>query len=237
MVNMLKLGRSFFLALLMFLAAAGATVLTPRHAYGPDTKIDKLEDQVPKVFGDWRSEENGGAMIINPQAAQQLDSLYSDTLSRTYVNSKGERIMLSLAYGRLQSRELQVHKPEVCYVAQGFQIGPLTKTDIAGPNQSIPVMRLTARQGKRVEPITYWIRSGDDLVRGWFEQNKSRMSAGFKGVINDGFLVRVSSISTVESAAYIYQEQFIIELLKAIRPEHQQMFLGAAFLQHSISKK
>ena len=223
---MFKLGRPSFLALLMLLAATAAFVLKPRHAYGPDIKIEKLEDQVPKAFGDWRAEENGAALVINPEVEQKLNALYSDTLSRTYVNLKGERVMLSLAYGRLQNRDLQIHKPEVCYVAQGFQIGPLTKTDIASPNQTIPVMRLTAQLGKRVEPITYWIRSGDDLVRGWFEQNKARITSGFKGVINDGFLVRVSSISNDQLAAYNTQENFIQDLLFAIRPEHKQMFLG-----------
>lgn len=223
---MFKLGRSTILGVMMLLAAASAAVLTPKQAYGPDTKIEKLENQVPKAFGDWRAEENGSSLVVNPQVEKLLDDLYSDMLSRTYVNKKGERIMLSLAYGRLQSRDLQVHKPEVCYVAQGFQIGGLTKTDIIQPNQSIPVMRLTAQLGRRVEPITYWIRSGDDIVRGWFEQNKTRLSAGFKGVINDGFLVRVSSISTDQPAAFATQELFIKDMLAAIKPEHKPMFLG-----------
>jgi EpsI family protein len=223
---MFQLGLSSILALLMFLTAAGAAVLTPKHAFGPDIKIDALSDQVPKAFGDWRIQENGGVNIVSPDVAEKLNELYSDTLSRTYINPRGDRIMLSLAYGRLQNRDMQVHKPEVCYVAQGFQIGPLIKVDIAGPNQSIPVMRLTAQLGKRVEPITYWIRSGDALVRGWFEQNKIRITSGFKGVINDGFLVRVSSISADEKSAYLTQEMFIKDLLTSIKPEHRQMFLG-----------
>ncbi len=214
--------------LMMLAAAAAAPLLRPTTSLGSEQSNIDLATMVPTTFGDWRTDETNTSLVVNPEVAEKLNKLYSDTLTRTYINGKGERIMLSLAYGRNQNRELQVHKPEVCYVAQGFQIGPLTKTDISTGNLTIPVMRLTAQLGKRVEPITYWIRSGDDLVRGWIEHNKSRISAGLRGVINDGLLIRVSSISTDEPKAYITQELFIKEMLLVIKPEFRQMFLGNA---------
>jgi EpsI family protein len=223
---MMKIGRSQILALLMFLTAACAVLLTPRQASEPSIKIDKLEFQVPKAVGDWNAVEGGAALIVNPETEKKINTLYSDTLSRTYVNSKGDRIMLSLAYGQNQSRELQIHKPEVCYVAQGFQIGHMTKINILSQSINIPAMRLTAKLDRRIEPITYWIRSGDDLVSGWYEQNKSRILAGLRGEINDGMLVRVSSISSDEINAYLTQEIFIQDLLKAMDPKYHHMFIG-----------
>lgn len=223
---MMKFPQSSLLALLMLLAAASAAVLQPRHPYWPEAKLVKLEALVPKSFGDWHAEENASTLVVNPQVSEELEAVYSDTLARTYINQRGERIMLSLAYSQIQSRALQVHKPEVCYVTQGYQIGTLTKVNISAANRSIPVVRLTARLGKRVEPITYWIRSGDDIITSWLEQNKTRIIASFKGVIPDGFLVRVSSISTDDSSAYAAQELFIKDLLAAIKPEYQKMFLG-----------
>lgn len=59
---------------------------------------------------------------ITPELANNLDKLYSQTLTRTYINNDGYRIMLSVAYGenQLSSDVTQVHRPEFCYVAQGF---------------------------------------------------------------------------------------------------------------------
>lgn len=220
--------RPAVIGLLMLMAAAIAFIFTPRHFTSSVSRSGRqLESIVPKAFGEWRMDENASVQVIDPQSSKKLEVLYTDTLTRTYVHKNGAHIMLSLAYGSNQSRDLQIHKPEVCYVSQGFQIGALTKVDILGRGQSIPVMRITAQLGKRVEPITYWIRSGDDLVRGWYEQNKSRISAGLRGNINDGLLFRVSSISADETAAYRVQEVFIKDMLAAIDQSHRHMFLGS----------
>lgn len=48
--------------------------------------------------------------VVNPQTQELLDKLYSQILTRTYVNAKGYRIMLSLAYGSDQRGALQAHK-------------------------------------------------------------------------------------------------------------------------------
>jgi len=219
--------RTIVLGSMMLGASLASLALTPKAAKRSALSV-KLADQVPSSFGDWRIEESGSRMIVSPEVAQMLSDLYSDTLSRTYINAAGERIMLSLAYGSNQGRELQVHKPEVCYVAQGFQLRSSKKTDLVISQQSVPVMQLVAVLGKRTEPITYWIRSGDRLVRGWYEQNVNRISAGLQGVVNDGFLVRVSSISDDSEKAFALQKRFIGDMLTALPPEHKQMFLGTA---------
>ena len=218
-------GRTIFLGLLMAAASLASIALTPKLV-PTSTVVVKLSDQLPLTFADWQTEPDSGRQVVSPQVEKTLATLYSDTLSRTYVNSKGERIMLSLAYGANQGRDLQVHKPEVCYVAQGFLLNSMAKAQIGVGNQSLPVMHLVAVQGRRNEPITYWIRSGDSLVRGWYEQNKARISAGLNGVINDGFLVRVSSISSDDNAAFELQQRFINDMLQAIPTEHKHMFLG-----------
>jgi len=201
-------------------------MLKPTATLSIDTPIVKLEDQVPRHFGEWQALDEGLSQVVSPQVERRLEIFYADTLSRTYQNANGDRIMLSLAYGRIQNRELQVHKPEVCYVSQGFQIKGLQKADLDLGTTTLPTMRLIAVQGARHEPITYWIRSGDEVVRGWYEQNRARISAGFRGIINDGLLVRVSSISDDSARAFEVQERFIRDLLLAIQPAHQYMFLG-----------
>ena len=58
--------------------------------------------------------------MVNPQTQELLDKLYSEVLTRVYVNASGYRIMRSLAYGFDQRGAMQAHMPEVCYPAQGF---------------------------------------------------------------------------------------------------------------------
>jgi len=110
------------IGLCMFVAAGMALALKPTAKVadaGP--KID-LEVLIPKTFGDWKMDETIVPLMANPSRKALIKKIYSQTLSRTYINSSGDRIMLSIAYGGDQSDNMSVHKPEVCYPAQGFQI-------------------------------------------------------------------------------------------------------------------
>jgi EpsI family protein len=82
-----------------------------------------LETAVPRGFGEWTELLDQKAQVVNPQTEELLRQLYSQVLSRTYVNKDGYRIMLSMAYGDDQRGGLQAHRPEVCYPAQGFKLG------------------------------------------------------------------------------------------------------------------
>src|SRR4030065_72730 len=75
-------------------------------------KID-LEVLIPKTFGDWKIDETIAPLIANPEQEAMINKIYNQTLTRTYVNPKGERIMLSIAYGGDQSDSMAVHKPEI----------------------------------------------------------------------------------------------------------------------------
>lgn len=185
-----------------------------------------LETITPNDFGDWKVDGGTVVGIVNPQQKEVLDSIYSQTVSRTYVNSAGRRIMLSLAYGADQSHEKQVHKPEVCYPAQGFKIIEKSKSTLVTSSGEIPVMRLTAQLGGRTEAITYWIRIGDDIVRGVFEQNKARVTYGFKGIIPDGLLYRVSEINGDTEQSYLLQEQFVRDFIAALNADSRHFFIG-----------
>jgi len=155
-----------------------------------------------------------------------LEELYSETLSRVYVNAKGSAVMLSLAYGANQSRDLQIHRPEVCYSAQGFQLLNSAKTNLLTVAGIVPAMQLVAKQSQRIEPITYWVRIGEKVVRGNLEQGFARVGYGLRGVVADGILFRVSSISTDTKDAYVTQKQFIDDLLRAVPASTKNYLLG-----------
>jgi EpsI family protein len=219
--------RKFALSVGMVGAAAAAYGLKPRTILSKAPVGSKLNDDIPMAFGAWRVDNSVGNTVVNPETQEKLDELYSETLSRVYVDGANRRMMLSLAYGRNQSKAVQIHKPEVCYVAQGFQLSTTFKGSVKTDLGVVPVMRIVATLGRRIEPITYWIRSGDDIVSGWYEQNKSRILAGLRGTIHDGLLIRVSSISPKSVEAFEAQDRFVNELLRSIPSTRREMFLGS----------
>jgi len=214
------------IGLAMLVAAGLAVALTPRLKLADQGPMVSLEAMIPKQFGEWKLEETMASLIVSPDVQALLDSIYSQTLTRNYVNDKGERIMLSIAYGNDQSYSSQVHRPEMCYPAQGFEIKSMSKDSIDFSGAKLPVMKLVATQGPRIEPITYWVMIGDSAVRGNMEQHFARLKYGLTGKIPYGLLVRVSTISANESESYRTQEQFVRDMLGAVPPEYHKVLTG-----------
>jgi len=214
----------FAAAALMFLASIAAPLLKPVHAEGA---APVLESMVPSAFGDWSIDPTIVPVPPTAEAQAKLDRIYSQTVSRTYVNSRGERMMLTVAYGGDQSDALKAHRQEVCYTAQGFTIHDLHSADVAVPGASIPATRMLAVRDDRFEPVTYWFTMGDRVVRGRLQRLATQLREGFAGRVPDGMLVRVSSISTNAKAAYAAQQAFIGELLAAAAPGDRVRLAGA----------
>lgn len=211
----------------MFGAAGLAVALKPTVRIadaGP--KID-LEVLIPKTFGDWKIDETIVPLIANPEQEALIKKIYSQTLTRTYVNSQDDHIMLSIAYGGDQSDSMAVHKPEVCYPAQGFQILKNTSGMFSTGNGDIPVKRLVAIQGQRIEPITYWTTVGDTVaISSDLKWKLEQIKYGLTGKIPDGLLFRISSIQADEHAAYKVQDKFSRDLLDALTPKAKERIIG-----------
>lgn len=218
--------KAVFLLALMVGASGAAVGLRPTIKMVEQGKNVDLETIVPQSFGEWKVDAQAGVLLINPVQQEELNLLYSQTISHTYINRQGTRIMLSLARGGDQSRELQVHRPEVCYAAQGFQVAALTKIDVDFDSRKIPAMRLVSTLGNRIEPVTYWVRIGDSVVRGNIEQGFARLSHGLRGYIADGLLFRVSSIDSNTNSAYSDHEEFIRQFLAAVPEQQLPMLIG-----------
>ncbi|HSW83928.1 MAG TPA: EpsI family protein, partial [Usitatibacter sp.] len=158
----------------------------------------------------------------------KLDRIYSQTVSRTYVNAAGGHMMLTVAYGGDQSDALKAHRQEVCYTAQGFTIHDLHADELAVKGGSIPVVRMLAIRDERSEPVTYWFTMGDRVVRGRLERLAVQLREGFAGRIPDGMMVRVSSISTDPGAAYAAQQAFVAALAASMPPAERARLAGVA---------
>src|SRR5262245_27407426 len=209
---------AFALAGLMFAASIGAVALRPGTKVSAERPALSLDATVPREFADWREAPQTQVQVVNPQTQELLDKLYSEILSRVYVNSGGYRVMLSLAYGSDQRGGLQAHKPEVCYPAQGFNVRRNEADKLTTRFGEIPVRRLFTAMGTRQEPLTYWFTVGDKAVEGTTQKRLVELVFGLTGRIPDGMLFRVSSIDPDEGRAYRMQAQFIEDLLQAVPP-------------------
>lgn len=214
------------LATIMLSASVAAIVARPKIKAADQGQRISLEAMIPKQFGDWRVEPQRVSQVINPQTQELLDKLYSQILVRTYVNGEGYRVMLSLAYGSDQRGDLQAHKPEVCYPAQGFKLLKTESVPLATPNGFIPAQRLMTRMGPRQEPVTYWFTMGDKAVQSKFEKRLVQLAYGLTGRIPDGLLFRVSSIDGDQTNANRYHDQFINQMLPALTPADRVRLSG-----------
>lgn len=226
------MNRKFAASVILGVAMAGTSALT--GALTPTQKVAdaranfNLDAMIPKSFAGWTIDNSVVPLTPDPNQKELIAALYDQTLSRTYVNAQGQRVMLSIAYGGDQSKQLQLHLPEVCYVAQGFDMLKDRRDELATGFGKLPVKRLVARQNTRNEPITYWVTIGDKAVMSGLDQKMQRFLYGLSGRIPDGMLVRVSTIEPDEGNAYKVQDRFVNQMLSALDPQARSRLLGAA---------
>jgi EpsI family protein len=222
---------AFVLASLMCVASVGAIVARPSIKVADRNLAISLETMIPKRFGDWHDEPQRISQIINPQTQELLDKLYSQILTRTYVNSEGYRVMLSIAYGSDQRGALQAHKPEICYPAQGFKLHKTEALPLSTPIGTIPAQRLFTSLGPRQEPVTYWFTMGEKTVQSKLERRLVQLSYGLTGRIPDGLLFRISSIDGDQVRANRYHDLFVSQLLQVLPPSDRLRLSGLSGTQ------
>ena len=219
--------KSFLLLGLMLVTAILALVLSPAQRVADQSPSVDLRVIVPLQFGEWREVPESAAQVIDPQQKEVIDRIYKQTLSRVYVNGRGERVMLSLAYGEDQRDSVQLHFPEVCYPAQGFQVLSTEKGVLDTGFGSIRIKRLMTAAGDRFEPVTYWTLIGERVVQGGVDTKLAQMAYGLKGHIPSGLLFRVSSISSDPAIGYVRNEAFVRELIASLSPAGRLQLIGA----------
>ena len=221
----MKMNQSAVLmAILMCGASVGSIALRPSAKAADKGNAVSLETMVPKGFGEWSELPERGTQVVNPQTKELLDKLYSQLLTRTYVNKQGYQIMLSMAYGDDQRGGLQAHRPEICYPAQGFKLGKVEDGPLATSYGNIEVRRLSTSLGPRNEPVTYWLTVGDQIIKTKMEKRIAEIRLGLTGQIPDGLLFRISSIDNDTARAFAMQQKFTADMMGAVpAPTRKQL--------------
>jgi len=226
-------GIQIILASIAILSSAVlAEVLAPRELMARTSASLDLEKVIPKQFGVWRlATDIAPVTPSDPEGYVQADPysrIYSQEVGRSYTDGHGNIVMLMVAYGPVQNFRLKAHRPEMCYTAAGFRVSGKTNAEMRYRNDAPPLKmaRVIAEREARFEPISYWMRVGNDITTGVVDRQIIRLKYGLRGIIPDGALMRVSTIGLSEEESYKLQEQFIRDLLGAVSPQELKFFTG-----------
>jgi len=206
-------------------AAGGAWAWTPRSKMSLLGNRE-LEALIPSAFGDWRALP-ASALVVPEEEGSLATRLYNQRVGRIYANPDNEAAMLLIAYGDTQSDSLQLHRPEVCYPAFGFDVKNMVDVPIplAG-GVALPGRRLVATSNQRTEQILYWTRIGEYLPTSGAEQRWARLKAEMSGTIPDGVLVRISSLGSDAERGFALNRRLAADLLAALTPAARRVLVG-----------
>ena len=187
-----------------------------------------LAKDVPPTFGEWAVAPDQKSQIVDPATDELLRKIYTEVLSRTYVNKAGDRIMLSMALSGNQIGIQQAHFPEICYRAQGFTVGKVEDGELMTAYGPINVSRLTTSMRTRYEPVTYWLTMGDQVVKSRWDKRWVQIRTILTGESPGGLLFRISSIDKNTKAAFEIQQKFAADMMASVSPETRRKLAGLA---------
>lgn len=216
------------------LGVAGATkVITPSIASVAES-VD-LEKFVPKAFDGWTDVQSSISQVrLSTNDDPNIDQPYDQTVMRSYVNdSTGANVMLALAWGQRQRQEVKVHRPDLCYVAQGYRVVKLEPVKFAGivnEDSTVVGKRMLAMSDRMGgEAVSYWIRIGHIFSESAVDTRLHILREGLAGNILDGILVRGSMrVKRPEDAvaAYPIIEQFLAQLTNSTPTPARRLLVG-----------
>ncbi len=225
--------RDFLVGAGCLIAAGTAWARTPRDRMSLLGKatLDKL---IPDQLGAWHHVPSDA--IVTPQSEDSLAAkLYGQTVGRLYEDGEGNGVMMLIAYGDTQSDQLQLHRPEVCYPAFGFNVVQTATAFLEiKPGVAIPGRRLKAESTARTEQIAYWTRIGEFLPQSGTDQRKAKLQNALEGTIPDGVLVRLSNVVPDDDDAFALNQRFAVALLQGMVPAGRPALIGSR-LARSLS--
>ena len=183
----------------------------------------KLADIVPENVGRWKFVTSSGLVV--PPEDEMEKTLYSNVLTRVYSDGRGPPVMLLLAQNGSQTGFLQVHRPETCYSASGFQISEVVPHPISLGPRVVSANRMDASSGGSTEHVVYWTRVGNTIPGSWRAQKLAVAEQNLQGIIPDAILVRVSTVNNDDAAALASIDDFIRALLTSVEPRMRSVFI------------
>jgi len=187
-----------------------------------------FERGIPTAFGDWKPGPQGvqqADLTVGGDGERTNDRPYDEVVSRNYIRADGRGVMLAVAYAAEQRQEVKVHRPDLCYPAQGFRMlhWSLTRFDtLVGARGPITGVRMLTKRDDRIEAVVYLLRTGENYGQRMWDGRVEILREGLQGRIADGLLVRASMLLERESdsqRAFGELEGFLVDLAQASAPQ------------------
>ncbi len=210
--------RALAASALMLAVAASTAALKP--AARPAPSPPDLESLIPDQFGEWTRAEIAGAVLPDEMELKRGEAV----AYRAYRNRDGRIVTLVVAYGPPLGDSVRLHRPESCYVAQGYEIRSRTvePTTLAGADAAI--VKLSTLGPSRPESVTYWLRSGAEFVTAPSGSPFSALNPE-TWTPRDGALVRASSPGDTP-LLFDAQRDFLEALAASLTVEGRAVLLG-----------
>ena len=208
---------------LLFASAAGLAAWRQPSKHLDYLGKAKLDDIVPKTIGPWKFVAASGLVV--PPEDQMLRTLYSQLLTRVYDDGINSPVMLLMAQSGSQTGVLQVHRPETCYTAGGYQISPVSPHPIRLASEVLPANSMDATFEGLTEHVIYWTRVGNRVPASWSQQKLAVAEQNLRGIIPDAILVRVSTVSPDGPSARASLDAFTRAMLASVPPQHRSVLI------------
>jgi len=208
---------------LLFCSAAGLAA-----SRKPNKRLDylgsqKLDGLVPKTIGPWKFVAASGLVV--PPNDQLSRALYSQLLTRVYADGVNPPVMLLIAQSGSETGVLQIHRPETCYTAGGYQISSVTPHPIPIGSATLPTNGMDATADGLTEHVLYWTRVGNRMPASWKQQRLAVAEQNLRGIIPDAILVRVSTVRGDADGARAVLDSFVRALIEAIPADRRPVFI------------
>ncbi|CAM4851717.1 unnamed protein product, partial [Rotaria magnacalcarata] len=218
---------SILIAMLMVGASVTAYIAKPK-IFLTDIYVRKhLSKEIPEEFKNWNTQRTEDTAIVDPIQLTVLKELYAETYSKKYLNDQGEMIMLSIAYGRDQNDGHDVHKPDLCYPAQGFVVLEEKKINLKlDVNRNISVKYMKTQKGERIEPLVYWTTAGNFIYDTKLQKKLIELNYAKNNLIPDGMIIRISTINSDSEKSINTIKSFIRDFYTGILKIDQDRYFG-----------
>ncbi len=167
--------------------------------------------QIPLHISDWSGTDH-------PLDEQVFDILETKAiLHRSYTNSQGRKIFLSLVY--YEETKVDFHAPEGCLGGRGIITtkSPATVTVVSSTTTTAPltVNQLVQKNERDTTLVYYFYKTGNFIGRNYIWLRLNLIFNKFKNTRKSGSLIRVSTLLTESDdggQSRIELEQFINDL-------------------------
>lgn len=190
----------------------------------PKEASASIEGILPAYLGDWTRIERSFDSVPQPSAYTQ--SIYEQVVAGHYVSPNSRVVTLLLAYNQAQNYASQLHRPDVCYPASGFQILHHEDVDMDISARSIPVRIFDTRRAARLETVLFWTRIGSTYPRSLTQQRLEILRAALSLKKQDGIVVRASMATSMTGDSGDVLIRFAQELAESLSNAQAELLIG-----------